>query len=394
MSEWESFIAVFWLLWAIDGVKIAPRAIFTVAEWLRFGLVVEWPRFGWSRNAWTLFSRLSAPGPWWSSWRVTVADVPLAISPRGICNRPAGSAGRPTDAPHIARAWAWDEVREVAASDGWLVVNGEKFCHDTGHVSVMELRALANLVPAAREAKIRALLHSWLRPAHLQRRMKALCMRTRWVIGFNCAAFMGFMLPSMFFCVAGVEESPDPVMAKMIDVGLTVLPWVLVGALSAHFAGVFSAWLAKRRLPAVAKNKRGMNLFTAALMPPQALKLRSLLGEGYFPAQHPLAVLLAFGSKHAQREAAFNTLSDLRWPIGGADDPPLAREIAAWFREALRAEIEPRLQAAGLGPAVVLAAPKPDNPASCTYCPRCGDQFVAGRKVCPHGVELKALAPR
>jgi hypothetical protein len=381
MPEWASFIAVFWLLWAIDGVRIAPRAIFTVAEWV-------WD--GWLRRTWTTFSRLSLPGPWGSSWRVTTADVPLAISPHGICNRPVGAAGRPADAPHVARAWGWEEVREVTAADGWLVVNGAKFCPDTGHVGAAELLALAKLPAASREARLRVRLRRWLRPAHLRRRQKKLCGRTQWVAALNSATFSGFGLLSVYVIAEVAGGLPAEVSARIV----TALPWVVLALLLAHFAGVFAAWRALKRLPAVAAHKRGLNLFTAALMPPQALKLRALVGEGFFPAQHPLAVVLAFGGERVRREAAFHTLSDLHWPIGGAGDPPLAREIAAWHRAALRAEVEPHLRAAGLAPEALLAAPRPDGSASCAYCPRCGDQFVPGRTACPQGVALKALPPR
>ncbi len=376
MSEWASFIAVFWLLWAIDGVKIARRAVFTLA--------------GWGRRWRASFSRLSLPGLLPASVRVVADDVPLAISPRGICNRPAGSAGRPAQAPHEAQAWSWEELREVAGADGWLRVNGARFCADTGHVSAAELIAIARSAPTQREARVRAVMRRWLRPAHLRRRARVIVARTRGVAGLNAASLLGYAAVSIYMVADAAAAIPERSGVVIIE----ILPWVLLGLVGLHFAAVIAAWRAMRRLRPVAAHKRGMNLFTALLMPPQAMRLRALVGEGFFPAQHPLAMLLTFGSKSAQREAAFSALSDLRWPIGGAEDSPLAREIAAWFREALRAEIEPRLRAAGLAPEELLAAPKPDNPASCTYCPRCGDQFVAGRQACPHGVELKALAPR
>jgi hypothetical protein len=376
MSEWASFIAVFWLLWAIDGAKLARRAGFTVAGWGR-----------WARVA---FSRLSAPVFFPPGWRVIAAEVPFAIAPQGLCNRPVGAAGRPADAPHRARAWAWDEVREVAATDGWLTVNGERFCRDTGHAGAAELLALARLAPAARAARVGARLRRWVRPAHLRRRRRVLVRRTIGPAALNALAWAAYLGLSVFFLADAAARIPERMVAPLVS----ILPWALLGCAALHFAGVFAAWRALKRLPAVAAQKRGLNLFTALLMPPQAMKLRALLGEGFFPAQHPLAVILAFGSERARREAAFNVLSDLAWPIGGAGDPPLAREIAAWHRAALRAEIEPHLRAAGLAPEALLAAPRPDHPASCAYCPRCGDQFVAGPRVCPQGVALKPLPPR
>lgn len=375
MSEWASFIAVFWLLWSIDGAKIAPRAIFTV---------VRWPG-----RVHALFSRLSLPGPGPWGWRATVADVPLTLSPHGICNRPAGTAGRPADAPHVAHAWAWAEVREITSVDGWLVVNGAKFCPDTGHVTAAELLSIAKLPPAAREVRVRLVLRRWLRPAQVRRRVRVLRRRTQVVAALNTATLAGYAALSCYLLAEAAARVPERTGIAIVE----LLPWVLLGLVVAHFTGVIAAWRAMKQLPAVAAHKRGMNLFTAALMPPQALRLRALVGEGFFPAQHPLATILALGSARAQREAAFNMITDLRWPIGGADDPPLAREIAAWFRGALAAEIDPRLRAAGLAPEGLVATPAPDSPAACAYCPRCGDQFVAGRTVCPHGVKLQPLRP-
>ncbi|MDP3070346.1 MAG: hypothetical protein Q8N18_08665 [Opitutaceae bacterium] len=375
MSEWASFIAVFWLLWAADGLRIARRRSFTVVGWRR-------------ARAW--FARLSLPGALPVSWRVTAEDVPVSMAPQGLCNRGTGEAGRPGEAPPVARAWAWDEVREAVVADGWLMINGVRFCPDTGHLGAAELLAIARAAPAAREARVRQMMRRWLLPAHLRRRRRVLIGRTRAVVVMNGASLAGLSALSVYVVADAAAQVPERVGGMVV----TALPWVLLALAGLHFSAVIAAWRATRRLRPVGPEKRGLNLFTALLMPPQALKLRALVGEGFFPAQHPLAVLLAFETGAARREAAFHTLADLRWPVGGAGDPPLAREIVAWYRGALRAEIESRLRAAGLDPEELLAAPKADGPASCAYCPRCGDQFVAGRRVCPQGVELQALAPR
>ncbi|MBL9187651.1 MAG: hypothetical protein JNK23_09250 [Opitutaceae bacterium] len=375
MSEWASFIAVFWLLWAADGLRIARRRSFTVVGWRR-------------ARAW--FARLSLPGVLPMSWRVTAEDVPCSISPRGICNRGAGGAGRPSDAPHVAQAWAWADVREAATVEGWLTINGARFCPDTGHLRAEDLLALARAAPEAREACVRRAIRRWLRPAHLRRRRRVLLRRTRAAAILNGASAAVLAALSGYVVADAAAQVPERVGAALV----VALPWLLLALAGLHGGAVVAAWRALRRLRPVAPEKRGMNLFTALLMPPQALKLRALAGEGFFPAQHPLAMLLAFEAGVARREAAFNTLADLRWPTGGADDPPLAREITGWFRGVLAAELEPLLCVEGLAPEGLLAAPKPNSPVSCTYCPRCGDQFVAGRRVCPEGVELQPLARR
>jgi hypothetical protein len=170
------------------------------------------------------------------------------------------------------------------------------------------------------------------------------------------------------------------------------LPFVVLGVLAVHLGGVVAASCAARKLRPLTAQKRGAALFTAARMPPQALRLRTLLGDGFFPAQHPLALVAAFGGPRARARAAFDTLADLRWPLPSpTDEPPLAREIATWFGAALEPHFQRLLTEMGIAPHALLLAPEPHGPASCRYCPRCRDQFVAGPAVCPHGIRLEPL---
>ncbi|HEY1108513.1 MAG TPA: hypothetical protein VGE76_07775, partial [Opitutaceae bacterium] len=90
--------------------------------------------------------------------------------------------------------------------------------------------------------------------------------------------------------------------------------------------------------------------------------------------------------------AAFATIADLRWPLHGAEDSPLARDIAGWFRVALAAQVDATLRAEGIAVESLLAAPAPDTPQSCRYCPRCRAQFVTASERCPEGVRLESVA--
>ena len=340
---------------------------------------------------------------------MTAADVPLALSPTGVCNLPAGVAGRPGEIPPTIRAWRWDDVREVGVAGGWIFVNGARFCPDTGHVTPRELLALAKLAAPAREARLRGVMARWFRPVHLRRRARVLMARTRVVAALNAVLFVGMLALTVY--VAGDFSARVP--ARVSAALANALPWLLLGLLATHVAAVVLAWRAVRRLKAVAREKRAANLFSALMLPPQALRLRTLAGEGFFPPQHPLAAVLAFGGERARREWAFNVVADLRWPMPVAALTPtpllepaeaplpkrdpetaVAREVIEWFRTALERRVVPLLRAGGVTLEELLAAPRPDAPASCSYCPRCRDQFVVGARVCPHGIELKALGGR
>ncbi len=366
-------LLVFWALWLGDGIKLPPAA--------RFGVT------GRGRRARVVFGRILPSTAWPTGWRLIAADLPFTLSPEGICNRPAGSAGRPAEAPLRATAWAWDEVRETGVKGGWILINGARFCRDTGHLRASQILGLARMPEAQRTARLSWWLARWFRPAHLRRRARALAGRTRTPALVN-TLFLGLAVAISAYLLADVANRLPPARADALARGLPLLPGYLA---LLHPAGLVSTALALRRLKVPGEDKRGIALFSAALLPPQALRLRALAGEGWFPAQHPLAVALAFGPAAVRAELAFNVLGDLRWPVGVAEDSPLAVRIAAWHRTALRDLIEPQLAAAGIEADGLFRAPRPDGPASCRYCPRCGSQFTTEIARCPHGVELRPL---
>jgi hypothetical protein len=382
MSEWVSVLAVFWILWAIDGARLGPRRSFTLV-----GQSFRGRRRGGGRGAWAVFSRLSRPGTWPGAWRMTLEEVPVSLAPGGVCNRPAGAAGRPAEHPAVAQAWRWEEVREVGLADGWVFVNGARFFPDTGHLPPRELLALARLAPAARGARIQLLMRRWFRPAHLRRRARVLIGRTRLPAGLNLATWAAVTVLTGY--LAGDVAARIP--AAWGEFLVAALPWLLLGFLAVHVAAVVIAWRVLRRLRPVRPEKRGAHYLSALLLPPQGLRLRAIAGDGFFPAQHPLAGSVAFGDREACGQVGFQVLADLRWPIGDGEDSPLVREVTAWFRIELEQRVTALLVAAGIDPAQLLAPPRPDGSASCHYCPRCRDQFGPGPTICPNGIALRPL---
>lgn len=376
MSEWVSVLAVFWALWALDGLKLLRRAGFMIVG-----------GGGRATRARVGYARLSLPGMLPTSWRMNAADIPLTLSPVGISNHPAGSAGRPAETPPIVRAWRWEEIREVGVARGWIFINGERFCADTGHVRASELLQLAGMAASAREKRIETLLRLCFRPAHLRRRAHALKCRTELTAQLNTitvAAFVGLTL-----YVAGDVASRLP--ARWSERMGEILPWLLLGVLTLHVAAVIAAGSARRHIRVRAPDKRGSALFSAALLPPQALRLRSLIGDGSFPPSHPLAAVLAFGDRATQETYAFHVIADLRWPMH-APQEALPSEIARWYRERVETLVRTQLTAAGIATEALLQAPAADSPVSRSYCPRCRDQFVEARGTCPNGVTLCPLA--
>lgn len=372
MSDWESLAAVFWALWAVDGWRLAPVAGFNVVA-------------GWGGGrAGMSFGRIAWPARWPRGWRTQVSDVPLAMAAEGICNRPVGSAGRPVEVPSVVTAWRWEEIAEVRAAAGWLWVNGQRFCRNTGQVAAAQLLELARLPAAGREESIRGLIRGWFRPARLRRKVRLLEGRTAVVAACN----VGLLVVAWVL----TAQLATPLVAVLPAAGAAAfgraLPWLALLGLGLHLGGVISAWRAQRRL----KPPVPANLFSALLLPPQAIRLRGLLGAAWLPAQHPVAYALAFAGGRERDLVLFQALADVLWPVPADGDSPLARTVAEQMRRMLHGEIVRAVTVAGLVPEDLLAAPAADGPDSCRYCPRCRDQFTTPAGRCPHGVALLPLA--
>ncbi|MEI6862336.1 MAG: hypothetical protein WCL04_08795, partial [Verrucomicrobiota bacterium] len=208
MTDPVLFVAVFWALLLLDGVQLSRRA--------RWGCVSWWG----GRHAWPAWRRWQVLSLWPGGWRVMVDDLPFSFSPAGLCNWPAGTAGRPANEPDALQVWRWEHITEVREQNGQLVINGEKFCAATGHLSADELRALATacgpLVPSARAGLLRAHLRGWLRPAHLRRRGLVLRARTGALVTANVVALAGLALLSAWLLGRLSAESLGPAVAARV----------------------------------------------------------------------------------------------------------------------------------------------------------------------------------
>jgi hypothetical protein len=317
-----------------------------------------------------------------------VADVPFALSPQGIANRPVGAAGRPVEAPATATAWAWGDVHHTTTENGWILINGRRFCRDTGHLRSAQILGLARMEESVRTRRIEWWICRWLRPAHLRRRVLVLMSATRIATVLNGLFLATALLVSLYLAA----NLPGRMPATWTQAIARTLPWIVGWLLLLHGAAVIAAWAAVRRLKATGDDKRGLALFSAALLPPQALRLRGLAGDAFLPAQHPVAYALAFTDGPDLRQMIANSLGDMRWPVGDAADSELARVICGWHRYFLTEKIQALATTRGVAAEDLFRAPRPDGPASCRYCPRCGSQFVSDQARCPHGVTLQPLA--
>ncbi|MGC4073154.1 MAG: hypothetical protein QM760_11670 [Nibricoccus sp.] len=380
MSEWWLIIAFFWLWLFADGLKFwsLPRFLVSAAFGRR-------ARVGHGNVL------LSVPTP--LTWHAVTDDPPYSLSPDGLCNLPAGSAGRPSPEPDLVRAWRWEEIREVKQKRRRILINGTDFCAVTvfGNArNIRDLVARMTPLPASARASLAAgHIARWFRPTHLKRRQTVLLARTRTIAELGFINFCLALLISTYL-LTHAQEWIGAVWAERL---IRALPLIGIYVGCIQLAMLFAAWRAHRRLLPTKAEQRVSLLLNALLLPPLALKLRAQIANAYFPAQHPLSWLVAAGRPAGTRHFAREIITDLRWPLPPLRQlqPELVASVSAWTSQQVTRHVERLLKGAGIAISDLLAAPAPDGSTSCAYCPRCRDQFTTPDARCPRGIKLLAL---
>ena len=420
MSDWYLVLAVFWAVFLLDGLRRSRRATLAVSRTAPFAATARHQAIP-----------ALPPAPW--AWRFWADDPPFALSPRGLCNQPVGTAGRPAEPPVFTRVWRWEEIAAVTARDGWLWINGERFSPAAAAFPAAELQQLAAelkpLSPDARAARLRRQLHLWFRPAHWRRRIEFARRISRWPALANTLTLAVGAVVSVAVLADALGFKKEMAEALVVRV-----PRLLLVLAVGYVIGIVLAVLAARRLRRWTKPGVVKAIFGAAVFPPQGLRWRRVLTDACRPAPHPPLIALAGGSRAAREELAFNTLADLRWPVplpegsgpaaradptpeaslsvsscradpcgcagstqddaggvGASSSLSTAAEIRAWSAAEFEPLLRRWLQDAALDAAALLAPPAPDGAASCAYCPRCRSQFVRLDGRCPRGVKLVPL---
>ncbi|MFT3868915.1 MAG: hypothetical protein QM715_10705 [Nibricoccus sp.] len=380
MSQWWLLIAAFWFWYLVDSVKPGRRLRFVLTRALGRGPTA-------ASHGTVAVTSVSPLG-----WHVRTEDPPVAFSPEGLSNVPVGSAGRPAPMPVHAKAWRWEEIRQLSAKRGRIFINGEYFCAVTPFTTAKRLRDLIdgckNREPKARAAWLEARIAEGFRVARLRRQRNVLLGRTG-----SLAIWAGFglglaLVVSAYLLLGGVLPVSEMLAGKIGRV-LPLLGLYLAGL---HMCLVIAGWIAHRRLLPKHGEARFSLLFSALLLPPQAYRLRSRIGAEYFQAAHPLAWLAAVGKQGDFILYARQALADLRWQLAPAHLETERRElyqtISSWMRKRMENEFGRLLRERKVSEGELLAPPKKDCPESCAYCPRCGSQFTVPEGRCPHGIEL------
>ncbi len=419
MAEWWPVVAVFWALYLADGMSLGRRERLFLSSWRSGG---RWrPRFRrrgkrvdaaamgaaarLERTAGLTQASWYCPPPWPWAWALALDDLPASLAAEGLGNWPAVSTARPAPAPDALRAIRWENVETIASRGGWLLIDGRRFAPATEALGAGELRRLAEqLKPLAKPERAKAIA-AWqarrFSVLRARRRLAVALRRTRGLALMNTLQTGGWLALSagLLGGTFSPELPTDQPFEPWRHLASPQAPWWILVAwlVLAHGMGVFEAWGLHRRLHPARKEERANLVFSALLLPAQALRLRAALFRPLGRGLAPLAGVLAAGTPAAARAAAAATLRDAEYPVRPASLPPLLARLGDEAAVLTRPALERALAGAaasglaGLRPVDLLAPPAKPGPGVCAYCPRCGDEFVRSDGVCPQGVKLEAI---
>ncbi len=407
MSEWWSVVAVFWTLYLVDGVFFGRRERLFLSSWRG-----EWRWRFWRRARVTQSPRtahlaqaswhISPPFPW--AYTLALDDLPASFAAEGFTNWPGAATSRPPPIPDSPSAASWGTAVKIGTDGPWITLGGSRFAPVTNALDGRALRELierlAALDPGRRESEINTWHTRRFSVLRARRRLGAGMARTRGLVWMNTLQFAGWIAlsvalvrgifdPGLPFGSAGSWRWLEPEQIRW---------WAVCGWLFLmHFVVLGVAWRLHGKLHPLRTSERANLIFSALLLPAQAMRLRAALLGPLAQGIAPLAATLAAGTPETARVAAASTLRDLEFPVR----PTGISETVSGFADSAAGLIRPAVEkaladaakdgVAGLSAAELLAPPANLGAGVCAYCPRCGDGFLRADGQCPQGVKLRPL---
>lgn len=379
-SEWWPILAVFWGLYLADGLRGGRRDRLYIQQ----GRGVRNPAAHIAQSSWFF----TPPVP--SAWLIVAEDLPASLAPEGLTNWPSVSASRPPPLPDHVASFRWEEIQNVEESLGWLFINGRRFAPATSSLPAASLhslaRELARLDSTARAVRLRAWQTARFASARLARHLRAVLARSRGISILNTIQTGLLAALTAYLLLDGPARVPQAASDALAD----AMPAFLAACAALHLTAVTWFFRLHRRLHPRAGSERASLVFTALLVPAQALRLRLQLTARLGAGLHPLAIAFACARPNAQHALTAATLRDLRWPRLPDTLPPdvvrLVRTSSALMEPILLAALARR--SSPLSADALLAPPARLSSDACAYCPRCGDEFTRADSRCPHGIPL------
>lgn len=419
-SEWGSVLAVFWTLYLVDGLRGGRRDRLFFHAWHgairgsqpeETGVAAGCPTsngrrgkvppassaqkarrpvhsFRFTAHVTQASWFLPPPAPF--AWTLPVDDLPASLAPEGLTNWPSGSASRPPPLPEAVVTLRWEDIKDLKERSGWIFINGSRFAPATPGLTAAELsklwRELLPLSPCKRAQRLTNWQRARFSTTPLRRRVRVALGRSAGLAALNTAV-AGVLLALTAYLLL---DGPSRVPTHWRDQLGQTLPTLLAASALLHVASCAWFWSLHRRLFPRAGQDRASLLFTAILVPPQALRLRQHLVVRLGSHLHPLALALVCAAPQVATAIARDTLRDLRWPKIPSGLPSETAELVRASGRLVEPIVHECLTAQGplFDPEALLVAPNRSSPEICAYCPRCGDTFTGDTQRCPHGVVL------
>ena len=366
MTGYELLFLVLFAMYLSECIAWVPEAGFAFRAFADRPWRPASDLLGVLRGRWRAFGAGWIPG----TGGVAVAEAgPPGLSPLGLCACDSNPRG----------ALSYEELGPLEV-DGVDVRAGSRVVARAGsavhalHLRVLILRLQA-CDPAEREILIRAEHDRLLDPREARRRVARhrVCARPLGTIARALAVTLFVVLP-----------------VGLVAGGL----WIAAPILA---AAVAMAWLAAWAYRRVLRRAGGTGpiverMLTMILMPPAAIRAGDFLARDLFGGLHWLPLAHAACVPSSAGALAAGALRRLRHPT----DPERVACCAAgaWAAAEWGSRLERWIETEQGPGDRLLAAPAPESRPCAAYCPRCLQQYVAGRAWCSDcpGVRLEPLA--
>ena len=317
---------------------------------------------------------------------LTASQFPLSLSAEGVLAYVATNVNpgwRPAQSGEFRR---FDEIRAVSVRGKKLLVNGAVMlvAPSAGWARHLagDLKRLAKLSPAEREAAIAELIHASLDTEAIERRSQELQARLRtlrWLANGLFVYLFGFA-PGLIWYLG----------LKLSWLGLVLGLFALTTATAVFFHR------AHRALYPRAEDERFTHTLTIALAPMTTMRAHDALSRSCFERFHPLALAKVFLSKADFRDFARRVLLDLRHPAEPVctSANPAAHATELHARKTLQRAVEDWLKTNAVQPDELCKPPVPADDSCRAFCPRCEAQFTTASGTCTDcgGLALVAFA--
>jgi hypothetical protein len=298
---------------------------------------------------------------------------PLSISPLGVYS-PTNFNRDASDA--LGTAITFSDIKDVAASDRHLLVNGDRF-QRLGSPEVAKtvsglIKKLRNTSEEKRGPIIEQFLSAQFKIDSAGDRLNRCLTEIRPLTYLGNALFVYLFILS-------------PIIMHLFQQS-ELLIWIAAGMLIVAAQIALGYYQLHKRLYPEASGERIGNAFKMVICPPVSIRVCDLITRDLLAAYHPLLIARLLFSEADFLKSTGQWLR--RMTYSGRLTDQTSSGIAGWYRKTLVKLASDNLGLDEETLQKMLGAPAPNDAAVKTYCPRCHSQFLLEYGQCPDCPEI------